>query len=703
MTPSRRGILIAGTLYLAYALFLTWPLATVAAHSLSGSQVSADLAGGTSQFAYWIQHGIFPFAPGTMSGINAPQGLAVPWVLNWVSAPDRGLIYGLALLLGPVLGTNVFLWLSFVLSGLSMFLLSRRLFGSQLAAGLAGFAFAFYPFAVNQIGGHIEYMDGWVLVLGVWRMIELAHSPTRRNALLAGCAVAGSMWFTPYFIFFAGLAYGVLGVVTVVMAHARGMGRVAVKAVVLSALPIIALMGALGALTVLAGGSQAGAVRTQNLQQLVAFSARLPEWLLPDSNNFLFGGLTHPYLSSHLHGSNFQESSLYLGVSVIILALAGAVLAARRIRSEGAHAAGDIRVTAAVSAACLAAAAAAFSLPPITHVFGVRVAMPSGFVFALTSTWRVYSRLVELIELGLCILLAYAVAALLRRCSPTRRLAVVAALGVVLVVDLWARPPAPRATTTSLPAEYVWLAQHPGGIVADYPLLAAEDPYYRPLVYAEQDGHPSFQGYAAGSETESMKRGLASLRETTTAPKLAALHVKYIVVHSGQPGSDAADLRSRGYILRFSARDGQVWQDAARPARARVDGLDGLSAIIGPAGREYRWILFPDSPGAQAIYAVSVQHCRSCRVTMTFKSTSNGRSRRLTVREQGTGQVLARREIPAGRAVTVRVPRITLVHGQARLVLTTDIAATAAKSDVYLGWRSVSVEEPRLSIESTSR
>jgi hypothetical protein len=701
MTPSRWGVLIAGAVYLAYALFLTWPLPTEANGSLSGPNVSADLAGGTAEFAYMIHHGIFPFASGTMTGLNAPQGLAVPWVLNLASAPDRGLIYGLSLLLGATLGANVFLWLSFVLSGLSMFLLTRRLFGSQLAAGLAGFAFAFYPFAVNQIGGHIEYMDGWVLMLGVWRMIELAHAPTRRNALLAGCAVAFSMWFTPYFILIGGVAYAVLAVVTIVMAHARGMGRVAVKAVGLSAVPIIALLAAIGALTVLAG--QTGAIRTQDLQQLVVFSARVPEWLLPDRNNFLFGGLTRPYLSSHLHGSNFGESSLYLGVSVIVLALAGALLAARRIRSERGQAAADIRVTAAVAASCLAAVAAALSLPPITKVFGLKLAMPSGFLFALSSTWRVYSRFVELIELGLCILLAYAVAALLRRFGSGRRLAIFAVLGVILIVDLWARPPAPRATTMSLPSEYVWLAHHPGGIVADYPLQAADYPYYRPLVYAEEDGHPSFQGYSVGSETESMKLGLASLREPTTASELAALHVRYIVVHPGQPGGDAANLRRQGYILSSSAPDGQVWQDAAHPARARVDGLDGLSPIVGPAGQEYRWVLYPVDPGAQTIYGVTVQNCASCRVTMTFKSASNGQPRALTVREQGSDRVLARHEIPAGRPVTVRVRGITLAGGQARLVLSTDIPATASKSNDYFGWRSIYVEEPRLSIGSASR
>ena len=151
---------------------------------------------------------------------------------------------------------------------------------------------------------------------------------------------------------------------------------------------------------------------------------------------------------------------------------------------------------------------------------------------------------------------------------------------------------------------------------------------------------------------------------------------------------------------RLTGRSGST-----RPARARarIDGLDGLSPIVGPPGREYRWILYPVAPGAQTIYGVTVHDCASCRVSVTFTSASNGRPRALSVREQGSDRVLARHEIPAGRPVTVRVPGITLVNGQARLVLSTDIPATASKSNDYFGWRSVYVQEPRVSIGSASR
>ena len=95
------------------------------------------------------------------------------------------------------------------------------------------------------------------------------------------------------------------------------------KGVVAAGVPVVAVFGAIGVLTLLAGSGSTGCVRTQSITELYTYSARALEWLLPDRNNLIFGGLTSPYLTSHLHGSNFSESSLYLGVSVIVLALAG--------------------------------------------------------------------------------------------------------------------------------------------------------------------------------------------------------------------------------------------------------------------------------------------------------------------------------------------------------------------------------------------
>ena len=457
----------------------------------------------------------------------------------------EGTVYGLGYVVGPVAAANVYLWLGFVLSGMAMFLLTRRLFGNPWAALLAGFAFAFCPWAVQGMSGHSDYMQGWVLVLAVWRMLELTDRPSARNGLLAGGATVFAMLLTPYFILIGGVAFGTMAIIALVAGVARRELLDAGKAVTLAGGVIVLVLGAIGVLTVLAGGGETGALRTESITELYTYSARWLEWFLPDKNNLILGGLTGPYLTSHLHGSNFAESSLYIGDSVVVLALFGIYLGIVQLVKRGRAGALDSEGVAVFSATVLAVTAAWFSSPPKVHILGVWVPMPSWFVFHLTSTWRVYTRFVELIELGLCIPLAFAVRAMLARRGRTTEVIVVAVVAAVLVLDLWARPPI-RTTRITVPPEYTWLEDHPGGIVADYPLEPAVYPNYAPLLWQTFDRHPIFQGYPANSETESMKLGLAHLREPTTAARLAALGVRYIVVHPGQPGDDAGDLPRPG-------------------------------------------------------------------------------------------------------------------------------------------------------------
>ena len=249
----------------------------------------------------------------------------------------------------------------------------------------------------------------------------------------------------------------------------------------------------------------------------------------------------------------------------------------------------------------------------------------------------------------------------------------------------------PDTTGEAYVAVYVWLKDHPGGIVADYPLEPAVYPDYAPLFWQPYDRHPLFQGYDEGSETESMKLDMGDLRENTTAPYLADLGVKYIIVHSGQPGASVAQLEHQGYIVRFGGPDGTVLQVGARPARTRVDSLVGFSLVEGTPNNAYRWMT---GPGVLGVYA---RGCPVCGGTVTFQASSADLPRTLTVREQSTGAVLARVRVPPDRSTSVVVPNVLLHDGQARLSLTTNIPALPPSNGDPRDL-SVSVAEPRLSL-----
>jgi len=193
--------------------------------------------------------------------------------------------------------------------------------------------------------------------------------------------------------------------------------------------------------------------------------------------------------------------------------------------------------------------------------------------------------------------------------------------------------------------------------------------------------------------SESIKLGLADLREPTTASGLAALGVKYIVVHPGQKGATPATARRYHYIVRFTSPAGSVWQVGAQPAPTAVQDLENFSAVQGSPGGEYRWMV------DGGLLGVSARGCATtCQGTVTFISGSNKVPRTLTVRDQGDGRILVRTRIPAWIPVRVTVPGVTLVHGHAQLLLSTDIPATRFESGIDGRLLSVYVREPKLTL-----
>src|SRR6185436_4062876 len=147
--PFRRWSLPSSVtvLYLAIALVMTWPLATVMTRQIAGDvgdtlfncwillwtsgQILRAISGDPGALAQYWNGNIFYPAPLTLAFSEhlTPQMLQALPVLA-VSG-------------NIVLAYNVLFLATIVLSGLGMYLLVRELIGQPLAACLAGLAFAF--------------------------------------------------------------------------------------------------------------------------------------------------------------------------------------------------------------------------------------------------------------------------------------------------------------------------------------------------------------------------------------------------------------------------------------------------------------------------------------------------------------------------------------------------------------------------------
>jgi hypothetical protein len=672
-----RLLSVAALVYLAYALVVTWPLATNISGLLSAPNYLEDAAGTASSFAYMVQHHIVPFVPA-----HAPGGASQPWALYLGQALAILPWWLLSVVFGTVAGGNVFMLLGFVASGVTMFAFVRRLFGSRLVALFAGFAFAFYPFPVAAASVHYEFVHGWPIVLCVWGLIELVNEPNRRHALLAGIATAVAMWFNPYYELLAGVALATCLLICVGVGHARGNTRQALTASATALLPVAALGVFFAALLKFGGASVATIPRP--ISQVYAFSAHLWQYLLPGPNSLLAGHVTGPYLAARLGIADFWDSAVYPGYIVIVLAIAGFLPAVHALRANR-SALADRRTVAVLTAGVLAAVAFICSGPPTISLLGLNIPLPSDVIYHITPTWQTFSRFVILLEVGLVIMMAAALTRTRQTLVGLRLVLVFAVIGLLLIVDLWASPARRTVSTTPTPA-YAWLRDHPGGLVADYPILPAYDPASAQALYwGVYDEHPLFQGYAALSTIESMKLDLADLGGPATAGKLAGYGVRYIVVHRGTPGGGYASLRAKGYTpVVLNRRGASLWRVPNNASSTTVDARSGFSWYAGFPTYDTRLL---QGAGVLALHA---RDCSSCVGSVSFFISGADRAVRVTVRDARTGAILAQLKAPDKHSVRVSIPDVRLHDGNAQLQL----RPIPGNSDAVIGMRTARLTLP---------
>ena len=629
----------AFALYALGAVVVTWPLVL---HLDSSWFLSPDRPVGdyTSVIAHTrelVEGGYNPFAPGRVEAFNTPNGTPILWVINIAQFVSTIVLYALALVFGATAGVGLFVLGGFAFSALAMFLLVRKLTGNAWVALIAGWAFGFYPFIVAN-GEHPLHMHGWPLVLLAWRMLELREVPTVRNGLLAGAATVIAMAWTPYYILLGGVAYVAVAATTLGLAALRGSARrhlvpqVAAGAVVLGFLVVVRALAVVDA-------DAAATATSSNLEDLFLLSARPLMFLLPPEGQPVAGGWGGDQIASRGWGG--AEKQLYVGWTVVLLAAAGAAFAVAGRTSA------RLRGLSVVAIAVVLLGAA-FAGPPQVGIAGQLVPLPPYFVHEIVPSWRLYSRFVIVVMLGLVLLAAFGLARLsqIPRWGP-----VVLALAAVLVpLDLWARHD-DRVRRVTEPSIYATLrAQQDDKAVAEYPIsptYAAED--YDDLYRARFHDRPLLNGWPPRSDEESRALDLVPLEDPNTAGQLSLRGVGYVVLRNRRPTAPAilpSGEPGRGFEL--IDRDGFGRLYRVRADRPFVQTGTGFGAPEGAPGDRVRWMYQPASS-----FVLHGRCSRGC--VFSFRSESFKQPRVVTVRD-ADGRRLARKRVePSGTRVRVPV------------------------------------------------
>jgi hypothetical protein len=385
------------------------------------------------------------------------------------------------------------------------------------------------------------------------------------------------------------------------------------------------------------------------------YGARPWEYLLPAYLNPHFE--TASWLAARLHGSNFAESSLYVGWVTILLAggwLLWALVARQRLgRDEKFVAMG---FTAVVAAALI------FSLPsPIPHT---SVPTPSRLVWEVANQFRAPTRFQALLMAALLPLAALALAGISRKALAKSRtlasvVAVCAVFGLASWYELTVTSPGLTALSTP-PPEYLALRKAPPGIVAEYPLVvlgAGRHSEY--LFWRRIHGRRLLNGGAPASFPDAAREAVVDPVSRGAAATLSTLGVSTVLIHPDVYTSlgwqkEAPTELGPGYRLLERFPDGtSMWAVTAPPAPVLATFRSGFGASEFGGQKTSRWLLEDD--GTIELYArrAGLYRARIGVVSYGRPRTvwieGGGRTRRFVAPPDGVDLSLLLR-VPAGRS-----------------------------------------------------
>lgn len=542
---------VAGFTYLVYAVWTTWPMALNPTSSIYGP--GGDVTGAMAMWRELAQNA-FPFLPGTIESLQAPEGLPVDNAFYTATWPSTVFMYVATALFGAVPAMNLLVVTGYVGTGIAMFLLIRWFTGEPWVAAILGWAFAFRADAIFSGTGAPDFTHGWILALMVWRLFEIRDKPTLRNGVWAGLASAVAISWNPYWLLMGTVAFGALAagiLISRIGIHAGRQTRALAAACGV-------LVGFLALYAVVTATGEGPGIRTHAPGDLFLYSARALEYLVPRPDNILFRGTDFG-----LRGGLVREGNLYFYVGLVAAALAALAFLRALTRRPSRRERENVLIV-----GWLGFVALVWSGPPTAELGPVTLRFPSDLVSDLTTTWRIYGRFGIIVSFAVCLLAGYGLAAIIRGRRRGTRTLVLMLAALLLFLDL--KEPRLEVTRIVKPGVYTALEHRPPGSVAEYPLVPAGYSVYEQLFNQDYHGRRILNGFAAGSSAEARALSLARLDDPQTPVRLRSLGVRYVVLNRArQHGPEVPAPGRPGRAFRLLDAEGSYELYEIAPLRPR--------------------------------------------------------------------------------------------------------------------------------------
>ncbi|MBN2167884.1 MAG: hypothetical protein JW738_01460 [Actinobacteria bacterium] len=542
--PLKQNIheLISFLFYLIASCFFTWPVISNLSGVLYG--LPSDNLGTVWIFWWYRNAGTFGSNLTFCPIIGFPFGQSM-------NAVYSEFIYQLSaqflmIFFNEVTVTNLFVFTSFFLSGITMYYLVRHITGSKPAAFVGGFAYMICTYhTFNAMFFPNLAMIQW-MPLAMLMLIRLIEKPNLKNTLFlwlslvltAGTCVHYGLFtiiftvaFTAgYFIYLAACENKAI----------KKSGDVPVKGSgTLRRRTIVFILAAILATTVIiipfftlslsgndtswqySGIPTAGGAR--NLENDIAGSAKPKDYVIPFFKNFTLGRLVkNPDLST----TGLFRSSLYIGWTILALAAIALVIALKRKRKEGREPAGGENCPLPESRSVKSLFAQAdkralfcgfflggltaflFSLSPYVYIGNLKIPFPS-LVFYYTVPWlRWYLRFGIVVAACAIVIACFAIQHLVRNKGMRWQYAAALVLAALIFCETAIVPPFQYFTIEKPPEIFLSLKELPeDSSLVIYP--AFEQGFFNSqmyLLYQRDFRKPLLNGAADGTEGEALRR-----------------------------------------------------------------------------------------------------------------------------------------------------------------------------------------------------
>ncbi|MHB8510211.1 MAG: hypothetical protein ACYDGR_16470 [Candidatus Dormibacteria bacterium] len=527
------SVLVVASLW---GLVVTWPVAIHLGDYIYGTP--GDATGAVSTFWWWgyaITHGK-PILDNTLQGVP----LGSEWDAIAFSPLSVFLFTPLDVLMGPIASYNLLILSSFPLTAWAMYLLARTLGVSRPGSAFAGLALAFIPYHIEKATGHGNQTHLELLILTLLLLVRWRQTGRRRNLVGAGIMAGLQAWLEPSVFYVMAFAVPTFFVVSAALPEAE-MSRTAwIRRHLVAGLGMVAALVPflpVAYLFIHRPGSSSSLsqqlTQAQAYGEALIYSARLREYFEPWYANPLVPNSIKQYELLHLHGSNFVESSLALGYTV--LALASVAVACVRRRFVIALCLGLIFVGVLVS------------LPPDQRVGPVVLHPPTYYLTHVVTIFRVYARFAMMVQLGVCLLAGLGLGVLQARLGGGRRQLLLSIPFLLMAVEFNNLPPTHVTQILPAPAEYIWLRDQPQGVVMEYPAKAGgetgqqETQIRQYLLYQMVHQHPTFLTEITTGKVGAAAKQLEPYYGTGVVDQLKAYGVKYVLVHRADYAADGLD------------------------------------------------------------------------------------------------------------------------------------------------------------------